>query len=42
MGLMMLGAAKGTTIEVETSGNQENELAQALQGLVDGLFDEGN
>jgi phosphocarrier protein HPr len=42
MGLMMLGAAKGTTIDVETSGEQEVELAEALRGLVDGLFDEGS
>ena len=41
MGLMMLGAAKGTTIEVETSGVQEVELAQALKELVDDLFGEG-
>ncbi len=42
MGLMMLGAAKGTTIDVETSGTQEIELAAALKELVDGLFNEGN
>lgn len=42
MGLMMLGAAKGTSIEVETSGTEEMELATALQELVDGLFNEGN
>ena len=41
MGLMMLGAAKGTTIDVETNGVQEIELAAALKELVDGLFDEG-
>ncbi len=41
MGLMMLGAAKGTTIEVETSGPQEVEMAAALKALVDALFDEG-
>lgn len=41
MGLMMLGAAKGTSIELETSGVQEAELAEALKGLVDSLFDEG-
>ncbi len=41
MGLMMLGAAKGTSIELETSGGQEVELAEALKGLVDSLFDEG-
>lgn len=41
MGLMMLGAAKGTSIDVETSGAQEFELAAALKELVDGLFNEG-
>ena len=41
MGLMMLGAAKGTTIDVETNGVQEIELAAALKELVDWLFDEG-
>lgn len=41
MGLMMLGAAKGTSIDVETSGAQEAELAAALKDLVDGLFNEG-
>lgn len=41
MGLMMLGAAKGTSIDVETTGAQELELAAALKELVDGLFNEG-
>ncbi len=41
MGLMMLGAAKGTTIDVETSGAQEVELAEALKNLLADLFGEG-
>jgi phosphocarrier protein HPr len=41
MGLMMLGAARGTTIEVETSGPQEQELARALAALVADMFGEG-
>jgi phosphocarrier protein len=41
MGLMMLGAAKGSSIEVECSGLEEAALADALQALVDDLFGEG-
>jgi phosphocarrier protein HPr len=41
MGLMMLGAGVGSSIEVETSGRQEAELMQALSELVGGLFNEG-
>lgn len=41
MGLMMLAASKGTTIAVETSGNQSQELADALQTLVADMFGEG-
>ncbi len=41
MGLMMLAASKGTTIAVETSGNQSQELADALQNLVADMFGEG-
>ena len=41
MGLLMLAASKGTTIEVETSGNQAEELAAALKALVDDYFGEG-
>jgi phosphocarrier protein HPr len=40
MGLLMLGAAKGTTIDVETSGRQAHELADALEKLVGNRFDE--
>lgn len=41
MGLMMLAASKGCQIEIETSGNQADALAEALTELVDGLFGEG-
>jgi phosphocarrier protein len=41
MGLMMLGAAYGTSIDVEVSGPQEAELAEALRALVSGMFGEG-
>lgn len=42
MGLLMLAAAKGSFIEVETSGNQAEELADAIQALVADYFGEGN
>lgn len=41
MGLMMLAASKGTSIDVETSGTQSEALADALEHLVDDLFGEG-
>ena len=40
MGLMMLGAAMGTSIMVEAKGNQAEEALEALAQLVDGKFDE--
>lgn len=40
MGLLMLAAAKGTTIDVETSGPQASELAGALEELVADRFGE--
>ena len=41
MGVMMLAAAKGVTISVETSGEREQEAMTAIQGLIDDLFGEG-
>ncbi len=41
MGLLMLAASKGTTIEVTTSGNQAKELADALEALILDRFGEG-
>lgn len=41
MGLLMLAASKGTSIEVQTSGAQAQALADALSELVGGLFGEG-
>ena len=41
MGLLMLAASKGTQIEVETSGAQADELAEALKLLVEDYFGEG-
>ncbi len=40
MGLLMLGASKGTTIEVRTSGNEAAKLADALEALVANRFGE--
>lgn len=40
MGLMMLAAAKGTTIKVTCSGNQANEALQALTILINNKFGE--
>ena len=41
MGLLMLAASKGTTIEVETSGVEAEELMEALAKLVADMFGEG-
>lgn len=40
MGLLMLAASRGTTIEVATSGPQADALAAALKALVAGRFGE--
>lgn len=42
MGLLMLAASKGTTIDVETSGPDAEALADALEALVADKFGEGN
>jgi len=41
MGVMMLAAAKGSTIKVETSGADAAELLDRIERLVDDLFGEG-
>ncbi|EBA06254.1 HPr family phosphocarrier protein [Sagittula stellata] len=41
MGLLMLAAAKGTTIEVQTSGPDAEALADAVEALVADRFGEG-
>jgi phosphocarrier protein HPr len=41
MGVMMLAAAKGSTIAVETNGEKEQEAMAAIQALVDDCFGEG-
>ena len=40
MGLLMLGAHRGSVIEVETSGNEAEALAAALSELVSNRFGE--
>jgi phosphocarrier protein len=41
MGVMMLAAAKGSTIVIETEGPDEAEAMKALEDLIAGRFDEG-
>ena len=41
MGLLMLAASKGTTIDVQTSGPDADALAEALETLVADRFGEG-
>lgn len=40
MGLLTLGAAKGTTIDVKCEGSDAEELMSALEALVAGRFGE--
>ena len=42
MGLLMLAASKGTSIEVETKGSQADALMEALTELVADKFGEGD
>ena len=42
MGLLMLAASKGTSIEVETEGPQAEQLLDALDALVADKFGEGD
>jgi phosphocarrier protein len=41
MGVMMLAAAKGSTITIDTQGEQDNEALKAIQDLVADRFGEG-
>jgi phosphocarrier protein len=41
MGVMMLAAAKGSTISIETIGEQEQEAMTALLALINDYFGEG-
>lgn len=40
MGLLMLAASKGTSIDVQLSGAQASELAEALETLIANRFGE--
>jgi phosphocarrier protein len=40
MGVMMLAAAKGSTITLETEGDDEKEAIDALSGLISSGFGE--
>ncbi|WP_311224059.1 MULTISPECIES: HPr family phosphocarrier protein [unclassified Acidovorax] len=41
MGVMMLAAGLGSTVELETDGTREQEAMDALLALIDGKFGEG-
>jgi phosphocarrier protein HPr len=41
MGVMMLAAGMGSTIEIETEGEDEDAAMAALVKLIAGKFDEG-
>jgi phosphocarrier protein HPr len=41
MGVMMLAAAKGTSINIETDGEKEQEAMTALLALINNYFGEG-
>jgi phosphocarrier protein len=41
MGVMMLAAAKGSTISIETTGDKEQEAMTALTALIADYFGEG-
>ncbi len=41
MGVMMLAAAKGATVTIETDGEQEQEAMAAIVALIGDYFGEG-
>ena len=41
MGVMMLAAAKGAIVVIETDGPDEEQAMAALVGLINGKFGEG-
>jgi phosphocarrier protein len=41
MGVMMLAAGIGSTVEIETSGDREQEAMTALLALISDKFGEG-
>ena len=42
MGVMMLAAAKGATIAIETNGEKEQEAMTAILALINDYFGEGS
>ena len=42
MGVMMLAAGMGSEVEIETSGDQEQEAMDAIVSLIDNKFGEGH
>ncbi|MCP9757718.1 HPr family phosphocarrier protein [Aquitalea sp. S1-19] len=40
MGVMMLAAGKGSTVELEVNGQDETDALAALLGLINNRFDE--
>lgn len=40
MGVMMLAAAKGSTVELDITGDDEQEAMEALVALINNRFDE--
>ncbi|MEO8297164.1 MAG: HPr family phosphocarrier protein [Burkholderiales bacterium] len=42
MGVMMLAAGLGSEVEIETSGEREEEAMQALRALIADKFGEGS
>jgi phosphocarrier protein len=41
MGVMMLAAGIGASVDIETQGDQSEEAMQALRALIDDKFGEG-
>ncbi|MBE7376080.1 HPr family phosphocarrier protein [Pseudomonas lopnurensis] len=41
MAVMMLAASKGTTLHLQTEGEQEEDALQALVALIEDYFEEG-
>ncbi len=41
MGVMMLAAAKGSTVQIQTDGSDETQAMQALLDLINDKFGEG-
>ena len=42
MGVMMLAAAKGSTLSIETNGEQEQDAMTAILALINDYFGEGS